>query len=123
MNIEDVIAIQDQLIKNKQEHDDERYMEFIERKRMRREEDISGVLLLNKQTKKLRSEAIELNIKTKKVQLDEEWEEFVKNKELQKQKEIIRMEKEAANKKKKKKKAWSPDLSRDSEIDWSIDLF
>ena len=123
MNIEDVIAIQDQLIKNKQEHDDERYMEFIERKRMRREEDISGVLLLNKQTKKLRSEAIELNIKTKKVQLDEEWEEFVKNKELQKQKEIIRMEKEAANKKKKKKKAWSSDLSRDSQIDWSIDLF
>lgn len=123
MNIEDVIAIQDQLIKNKQEHDDERYMEFIERKRMRREEDISGVLLLNKQTKKLRSEAIELNIKTKKVQLDEEWEEFVKNKELQKQKEIIRMEKEAANKKKKKKKAWSSDLSIDSQIDWSIDLF
>ncbi len=71
---------------------------------MRREEDISGVLLLNKQTKKLRSEAIELNIKTKKVQLDEEWEEFIKAKELQRQKEIIRMEKEAANKKKKKKK-------------------
>ena len=70
MNIDDVVAIQDQLIKNKQEHDDERYMEFIERKRMRRE-DISGVLLLNKQTKKLRSEAIELNIKTKKAQLDE----------------------------------------------------
>lgn len=58
MNIEDVIAIQDSLIKNKQEYDDERYMEFIERKRMRREEDISGVLLLNKQTKKLRGEAI-----------------------------------------------------------------
>jgi len=26
MNIDDVISIQDQLIKNKQEHDDERYM-------------------------------------------------------------------------------------------------
>ena len=91
MNIDAVIAIQDQLIRNKQENDDERYMEFIERKRMRREEDISGVLLLNKQTKKLRSEAIDLNIKTKKIQLDEEWEEFVKAKELQKQKEIIRM--------------------------------
>lgn len=73
MNIEDVIAIQDSLLKNKQDYDDERYMEFIERKRMRREEDISGVLLLNKQTKKLRGEAIELNIKTKKAQLDEEW--------------------------------------------------
>jgi hypothetical protein len=36
MNIDDVIAIQDQLLKNKQDHDDERYMEFIERKRMRR---------------------------------------------------------------------------------------
>ena len=44
---------------------------------MRREEDISGVLLLNKQTKKLRSEAIDLNIKTKKAQLDEEWNEFL----------------------------------------------
>lgn len=58
MKLENVIAIQDRLVQNKQEHDDERYMEFIERKRMRREEDISGVLLLNKQTKKLRSEAI-----------------------------------------------------------------
>jgi hypothetical protein len=77
MNIEDVIIIQDSLIKNKQEYDDERYMEFIERKRMRREEDISGVLLLNQQTKKLRSEAIDLNIKTKKSQLDEEWSEFL----------------------------------------------
>lgn len=73
MNIEDVIAIQDSLMKNKQDYDDERYMEFIERKRMRREEDISGVLLLNQQTKKLRGEAIDLNIKTKKTQLDEEW--------------------------------------------------
>ncbi len=36
MNLEDVIEIQNQLVKNKQEHDDERYMEFIERKRMRR---------------------------------------------------------------------------------------
>lgn len=77
MNIDDVIAIQDSLIRNKQEYDDERYMEFIERKRMRREEDISGVLLLNQQTKKLRSEAIDLNIKTKKSQLDEEWSEFL----------------------------------------------
>ena len=54
MNLDDVISIQDSLIRNKQEYDDERYMEFIERKRMRREEDISGVLLLNQQTKKLR---------------------------------------------------------------------
>ena len=74
MNLEDVKEIQEKLLKNKQEYDDERYMEFIERKRMRREEDISGVLLLNKQTKKLRSEAIELNIKTKQTQLDDEWE-------------------------------------------------
>ena len=58
MNLEDVIEIQNQLVKNKQEHDDERYMEIIERKRMRREEDISGVLMLNRQTKKLRTEAI-----------------------------------------------------------------
>ena len=71
MDLEDVLAIQDRLLENKQEHDDERYMEFIERKRMRREEDISGVLMLNRQTKKLRSEAIELNIKTKKEQLDQ----------------------------------------------------
>ena len=77
MNIDDVIAIQDSLIRNKQEYDEERYMEFIERKRMRREEDISGVLLLNQQTKKLRSEAIDLKIKTKKSQLDEEWSEFL----------------------------------------------
>lgn len=42
-------------MRNKQDYDDERYMEFIERKRMRREEDISGVVQLNSQTKKLRS--------------------------------------------------------------------
>ena len=58
---------------------------------MRREEDISGVLLLNKQTKKLRSEAIELNIKTKQAQLDEEWEEFLKKEDIARQKEIIKM--------------------------------
>lgn len=74
MNLEDVIEIQNQLVKNKQEHDDERYMEFIERKRMRRQEDISGVLMLNRQTKKLRTEAIQLNIKTKKEQLDQDWQ-------------------------------------------------
>lgn len=69
MDIDDVSAIQDSLLRNKQDYDDERYMEFIERKRMRREEDISGVVLLNNQTRKLRSEAIDLNIQTKKVEL------------------------------------------------------
>ena len=104
MDLEDVLQIQEYLLRNKQEHDDERYMEFIERKRMRREEDISGVLMLNKQTKKLRSEAIELNIKTKKEQLDTEWEEFLQKQEMQRQKDIIKMEKEAGAKKGKKKK-------------------
>jgi hypothetical protein len=104
MNIEDVVAIQNALLRNKQDYDDERYMEFIERRRMRREEDISGVLLLNNQTKKLRSEAIDLNIKTKKAELDTEWTEFLASEQLKKQKEIIRMEKEAATKKKKKPK-------------------
>ena len=104
MNIDDVIAIQDCLSKNKQEYDDERYMEFIERKRMRREEDTSGVLLLNQQTKKLRAEAIDLNIKTKKTQLDEEWSELLASEQLKRQKEIVRMEKEAAKKPKKKRR-------------------
>lgn len=104
MNIDDIISIQDSLLKNKQDYDDERYMEFIERKRMRREEDISGVLLLNKQTKKLRGEAIDLNITTKKAQLDEEWNEFLASEQLKRQKEIVRMEKEAGSKKNKKKK-------------------
>lgn len=71
---------------------------------MRREEDISGVILLNKQTKKLRSEAIDLNIKTKKTQLDQEWNEFLASEQLKRQKEIVRMEKEAGSKKGKKKK-------------------
>lgn len=29
MALQDVLGIQDQLVKNKQEHDDERYMQFI----------------------------------------------------------------------------------------------
>ena len=71
---------------------------------MRREEDISGVLMLNRQTKKLRSEAIELNIKTKKEQLDQEWEQFLQKEEIARQKDIAKMEKEAGAKKGKKKK-------------------
>lgn len=80
-------------MRNKQDYDDERYMEFIERKRMRREEDISGVVQLNSQTKKLRSEAIDLNISTKKVELDQEWTQFLASEQIKRQKEIVRMEK------------------------------
>lgn len=74
---------------------------------MRREEDISGVILLNQQTKKLRQEAIELNTQTKKKQLDEEWEDFLKKQEIMKAKMIAKLEKEAkkGGKKKKKKSA------------------
>lgn len=93
MDIDDVSAIQDSLLRNKQDYDDERYMEFIERKRMRREEDISGVVLLNSQTKKLRSEAIDLNISTKRVELDQEWTQFLASEQIKRQKEIARMEK------------------------------
>lgn len=42
--------------------------------------------MLNRQTKKLRTEAIELNIKTKKEQLDQEWQEFLQKQELARQK-------------------------------------
>lgn len=104
MDIDDVSAIQDSLLRNKQDYDDERYMEFIERKRMRREEDISGVVLLNNQTRKLRSEAIDLNIQTKKVELEQEWTQFLASEQIKRQKEIVRMEKEAAGKKGKKGK-------------------
>ena len=104
MHLEDVKQIQQKLIENKRTYDDERYMEFIERKRMRREEDISGIILLNKQTKKLRSEGIELNIKTKQRRLDSEWEEMLRKEEIGRQKDIMRMEKEMAGKKKKRRR-------------------
>lgn len=73
---------------------------------MRREEDISGVILLNEQTKKLRQEAIELNTQTKKKQLDEEWDDFLKKQEIMKAKMVAKLEKESKQKggKKKKKK-------------------
>ena len=109
MALEDIVYIQDRLIENKQLHDDERYKEFIERKRMRREEDISGVLLLNQQTKKLRQEAIELNTEAKRKQLNNEWEEFLTKEEAMKLKLMAKYEKEAKMKgKKKKKKAAAP---------------
>lgn len=108
MALEDVLYMQDKLVANKQIHDEERYKEFIERKRMRREEDISGVLLLNEQTRKLRQEAIELNTHAKKRQLDDEWDDFLKKQELLKAKMIAKLEKEAKTKGGKKKKKPKP---------------
>ena len=64
------------------------------------------MILLNEQTKKLRQDAIELNTQTKKKQLDEEWDDFLKKQEIMKAKLIAKLEKEAKSKggKKKKKK-------------------
>ena len=44
MSLNDVRAIQDKLIENKQKYDQDRFKEFIERKRMKREEDISTII-------------------------------------------------------------------------------
>ena len=41
MNLANVLKIQEYLKRNKKAYDEERYREFIERKRLRKEEDIS----------------------------------------------------------------------------------
>lgn len=43
IDMEDVKAIQDIVTKNRENFDNERFMEFIERKRMKREEDASSI--------------------------------------------------------------------------------
>lgn len=49
MQLNDVRAIQDKLMENKRKYDEDRFKEFIERKRMKREEDISTIIQINQE--------------------------------------------------------------------------
>lgn len=73
MNIMDVREIQRILEANKLVYDEERFKEFMERKCLKREEDISKILQLKQETKMMIREGIDKRIEAKKLSMDEEW--------------------------------------------------
>jgi hypothetical protein len=91
MAMEDVKFIQECLQRNKDRYYEDRLNEFHERKRMKKEEDISHLKLLNKETKRLNEEAIEQNIAFKKETMDREWTDFLENQETMHQKMLLKM--------------------------------
>lgn len=70
MNLYHVRQIQEYLTRNKKAYDDERYQEFIERKQMWRELNISNILQANKEAKKVLQENINTRIEAKKQQME-----------------------------------------------------
>lgn len=62
MNIDDVRRIQEKLKLNKQNYDDERYKEFDERKRMCNEENISEIIHIREESKRIAQENINIRI-------------------------------------------------------------
>ena len=77
MNLMDVREIQKILEANKLAYDEERFKEFMERKCLKREEDISQILQLKQETKMMIREGIDKRIEAKKMQMDEEWKKKV----------------------------------------------
>ena len=73
LNLYDVRAIQDKLNKNKKKYDKIRFDEFLERKRMKREEQISSTNQMNEEFKLLSKETIEAKIQARKRIMEEEW--------------------------------------------------
>jgi len=73
MNLNDVREIQKILVANKKEYDEERFREFMERKHLRKEEDISKILQLKQEAKMMIKEGINKRIEAKQMQMDEDW--------------------------------------------------
>lgn len=71
MDIFHVRAIQDFLTRNYADYKIERYNEFVERKRMKREEDISSILATKEEAILLVREGINQRINMKNMQNDE----------------------------------------------------
>lgn len=77
MGLMDVREIQNILVANKLAYDEERFKEFMERKYLKREEDISKILQLKQETNIMIKEEIDKRIESKKLQMDEEWKKKV----------------------------------------------
>ena len=77
MGLNDVREIQKILEKNKLAYDEERFKEFMERKCLKREEDISKILQLKQETKEMIREGIDKRIEAKQLQIDLEWKKKV----------------------------------------------
>ena len=72
MNLNDVREIQQILVANKKEYDEERFREFMERKHLRKEEDISKIIQLKQEAKMMIKEGIDKRIEAKEMQMDED---------------------------------------------------
>lgn len=73
MDLHHVRAIQESLKRNKKAYDDERYKEFVERKRMWVEEQISEILHMKEVARKKQKELINVRIEAKRQQMEENW--------------------------------------------------
>lgn len=78
LGLMDVREMQNILVANKLAYDEERFKEFMERKCLKREEDISKILQLKQETNIMIREEIDKRIESKKIQMDEEWKKKVK---------------------------------------------
>ena len=101
--IQDVQAIQDKISQNKEEYDNERYMEFLERKRMKREEEIASILLLKQETKVKIEEGIKSRIEYKREKFNEEWQKKMEEEQMRFEKDLQKLEKTTKQRLSKKK--------------------
>ncbi|EAR89183.1 hypothetical protein TTHERM_00577380 (macronuclear) [Tetrahymena thermophila SB210] len=106
MNLEDVRKIQEKLKINKQNYDDERYKEFDERKRMCNEENISEIIHIREESKRIAQENINIRIEAQRQDKEEKWRNFLEQNEVKLKKLYDKITKEVflGGKKKKKKK-------------------
>eukprot|EP01016_Furgasonia_blochmanni_P029349 TRINITY_DN3086_c0_g1_i10.p2 TRINITY_DN3086_c0_g1~~TRINITY_DN3086_c0_g1_i10.p2 ORF type:complete len:192 (-),score=52.36 TRINITY_DN3086_c0_g1_i10:218-793(-) len=95
MNTEDVLTIQQCLKRNKEAYDRERFEEFLERKKMFYEEQQSAIidtqLAGQRETKNLVIQRME----EKQKKREDIWTEMVQNLELEKQKMMAKLDREA----------------------------
>ncbi|KRW99164.1 hypothetical protein PPERSA_07407 [Pseudocohnilembus persalinus] len=103
LNIQQVRNIQEYLRRNKRAYDDERYKEFIERKKMWNELNISKDLQIQKQSKQLLQMNLNTRIETKKEEMQSKWDRELEILERLKLKDIAKLEKASKLKKKKRK--------------------
>eukprot|EP00825_Cyclidium_porcatum_P044768 TRINITY_DN663_c0_g6_i8.p1 TRINITY_DN663_c0_g6~~TRINITY_DN663_c0_g6_i8.p1 ORF type:complete len:278 (-),score=63.69 TRINITY_DN663_c0_g6_i8:146-979(-) len=104
MDLNDVRQIQTRLINNKKSYDEERYKEFIERRKMWNEQNISNILQSNMEAKKVLQDNVSTRIEAKRIQMEENWQNKLEQDEINRQKQIAKLDKEAKLRTTKKKK-------------------
>lgn len=102
--LEDIRIIQENLKRNKEMYDKERFMEWKERKRMAEEERAMKILVTVEQKDDMMKEEAELSRIAREKARDAAWKEFLMESELEKQRLIQRLEEAAKMRKAKPKR-------------------